>query len=961
MAGAVSLGTLVVRILADTTAIEKGVNHVLKRISLAAGASLSVAIAGAIGDGIKNAVNLNASLARIHTITNEAFSTDQIRAFSNSLGVDAVKASEALYTALSSGAKNLTEAQDDVAAAAKLARATNSDLNATLAAVVAGFNAYSASGLTAAQAADVLFTIQKDGVGTMDALVAAVGQVIPSAANLGISFQQLGADLAASTLTGKSYAAAATGLKVVLQELGRSTSDVAKTFKEASGKSIEDFLAQGGKLNDVIKTIIQTVGKGGLDELFHAKGSAAAIKQLLVSVEGVDQATKDMANSAGAVDTAFGQVDKSLSGQLNDLKVRLTNAFGTLGDKVLPDLIAKANSLFDALKQAGANIKPTLDAVAQDFGLIGAQLGPLVPSFGTLLNIFSKLAPVIAAAATAMLAYRTYTLLAAAATALWGLAESIAAFIALAAGIRSAAEAMALLDTAFAANPIGIVIAAVAALAAAFVYGWQTSETFRDVVTKTWNDIVAVVGLAVKAFVTLMIDWAAAPLYAFKAILEGLGHLPSWLGGGVADNAAGAVGALINNINAWRDSALSAIDDVIQAAKLVPTVFTGWEQDAGSITAELAKQGITQASMDALTAPKIHIPKLSNTFGGGGGVGGGGLGGSLSDAASKAKAAAAKMADAIKSIKDSLGPLAHASEMTRDQIDSLFKTLAKDTKDALKGKAEAAALKLEKTWNSSLDKMADKLAAFKDRVSTELQFGQQIKQAIRDLGNVAQESQGIGVTFLGIQNQLRAAIAQSNAFASALKTLKNLGLNATSLSQLAQAGPAALEQANAIVMSGAAGITGAGGINDLQKQLDANANTIINTTADSYYKAGQSVATGFLDGLKSQQKAMEDAMDAMGQRAAAAIKKALGIHSPSKVMHGIGGYVAEGLADGMLAGQKKVQNSSMALANSTVFGPGSITVSGGVQNPEKTGIMLGHGILSVLEKRQSKAILNGTG
>jgi TP901 family phage tail tape measure protein len=949
MAGAVSLGTLSVRILADTTAVEKGVGNVLKRLSLAAGASLTVAIAQGIGEGLRNSAQLNASLARIQTLTSDAFNAKQVREFSNALGVDAVQSAEAVYTALSSGAKNVSEAQNEVAAAAKLARATNADLNSTVAAVTAGYNAYAASGISAADASDILFTIQKDGVGTMDALTSAIGQVLPSAANLGVSFKEIGADLAASTLTGKSYANAATGLKVVLQELGNSTSKVSKLFKQVNGKDVTDFIKGGGKVNDVIKTIVQTVGTGGLDEIFHAKGSAAAVKQLLVSVEGVDQATKDMAKSAGSVDTAFGVVDKSLSGQLNDLKIKMQNAFGSLGDTVLPGLVAQASGLFDSLSAAAKNVEPTLMAVGGDFKAIYDAVAPLVPSFSSMVGLISQLAPLIAAAATAMLAYKTYTVLAAAATALWDLATTIAAFISLASEVRTAAGAVALLDAAFAANPIGIIIGLVAGLAAGFVYLWQTSETFRDVVTNVWNDIVGAIGAGVSAILKLMVLYAEGPLEAFKIVLEGVGHLPSWLGGGVADGAAAAVGALIGQINDWRDTALGAISDVVNAAKMIPDQFGGdnasvnWgygDDAAQRISDEMAKQGITSSK-------KVKIP---NIFGGGGGGGGGG---------GSAGSAASKVADAVKKIKDSLSQLNHASKMSKDQIDAFFKTLEADTKDALSGKAEAAALKMEKKWNKSLDSMATHLATLHDKVTAELQFGTQVKQTVRELGSVASATEGISQTFFGVQNHLRAAVAQSNQFYQVFKKLEAMGLNDVSLGQLAAAGPASLGDAQALLAGGQQGITGKGGINDLQTQLDAAGDKIANKTADNYYNAGQSVSKGFLEGIQSQEKQLEATMDKLGKKAGEALKKALGIHSPSRVMHGIGGYVAEGLADGITAGGKKVSSASAGMAGQVIFGAGSVVVSANGREPMDAGMMAGKGLTAVLERQRAQSALKG--
>ena len=51
-------------------------------------------------------------------------------------------------------------------------------------------------------------------------------------------------------------------------------------------------------------------------------------------------------------------------------------------------------------------------------------------------------------------------------------------------------------NVALAANPIGLVIIALAALVAGLVYAWQNSEEFREVVTKAWEDIKVVVQFA---------------------------------------------------------------------------------------------------------------------------------------------------------------------------------------------------------------------------------------------------------------------------------------------------------------------------------------------------------------------------------------------------------------------------------------------------------------------------------
>lgn len=936
MASTTSLGTLSVRILANTSTFEQGFGSAIKRLSLAAGASLTVALGAAIGKGIANSAQLNASLARIGTLTDEAFSAKQVRDFSNALGIDAVQAADAVYTALSSGASSVAQAEEDVAQAGKLARSTNSDLASSLKAVVAGVNAYGSAGVDATKASDILFAAQKDGVGTMDDFATAMGTVIPAAAILGISLSEISGDLAASTLNGKSAAGAATGLKVVMQQLGDQGSKVAQIFKKQTGKSVQDFIKDGGTLNDVISTLVKTVGTNNLDSVFTAKGAGAAVKTLLVNWQAVKGAVKDTAASGGDVETAFGKVNQSLSGQLQDLKVKLQNAFGSLGDTILPGLVKDASNLFDQLSAAAKNLQPDMKTLGADISAVGSAIAPFLPSLSTVLSVAERLTPIVVALGTAFLAYKTYALASAGATVL---VEGAFAVAAVATG--GLTGAMILLDAAMDANPVGLVIAAIAALAAGFIYAWQTSETFRDTVTKVWNDVLTAVGLGVKAMVDLFFYWAEAPLKAFQIVLEGLGHLPSWLGGGAADGAAAAVGSLLGTIETWRKGAIGAINDVVQAAQLIPNQFGGpdalgpdegyGDDFAAQVTAELNKQGFGKV-------PKVPTPDIFPNIG----------------VDPPDDAAATKIKTALASIKTDLAGLANASTMSKDQLDSLFKTLEKDTTDA----GKKGVIPLEKQWNKSLDAMAAKLTTLKDKITAELQFGTQVKQAIRDLGSVAQATEGIGTTFTGIANQQRAAIYQSNAFYAAFKKLESLGLNDVSLSQLAQAGPSALASAQALLSGGA---TGVAQINANQKQIDAAADKIANKSADNYYAAGQSVSKGFLAGIQSQEKALEKTMDNLGQTAAKALRKALGIHSPSLVMKGIGGYAATGLADGITAGSKKVSNASANMAGSVIFGAGSVVVGAGTRSPLETGTLTGKGIVSVLERNKAQRALGGVG
>lgn len=59
--------------------------------------------------------------------------------------------------------------------------------------------------------------------------------------------------------------------------------------------------------------------------------------------------------------------------------------------------------------------------------------------------------------------------------------------------LRGIAAAQALLNTVMAMNPIGLVVIALAALAAGLIYAWRNSETFREVVTTSFETVKNVV------------------------------------------------------------------------------------------------------------------------------------------------------------------------------------------------------------------------------------------------------------------------------------------------------------------------------------------------------------------------------------------------------------------------------------------------------------------------------------
>lgn len=233
----------------------------------------------------------------------------------------------------------------------------------------------------------------------------------------------------------------------------------------------------------------------------------------------------------------FSQVAAAGKLQGQDLLQLITNGYNPLNDisrltgksmSELKDDMSKGNISFDLMAQAmqaatsqGGKFYGMVDRIAQTpFGRFGQLVDQfkdtmlslykvieplLIPAFDLLSNImthslpviegmqkgvrwlidnFKTLAPYIYTAAAAWAGYNTYMFVSTTILKGWTVAQwaQVTAMIA-------AEKVQWLLNVAMSANPIGLVIAAVAALTAGVIYCWNKFAGFRAVVLTVWDTI----------------------------------------------------------------------------------------------------------------------------------------------------------------------------------------------------------------------------------------------------------------------------------------------------------------------------------------------------------------------------------------------------------------------------------------------------------------------------------------
>jgi phage-related protein len=169
---------------------------------------------------------------------------------------------------------------------------------------------------------------------------------------------------------------------------------------------------------------------------------------------------------------------------------------------------------------------------------------------------------------------------------------------------------------------------------------------------------------------------------------------------------------------------------------------------------------------------------------------------------------------------------------------------------------------------------------------------------------------------------LESAAAQVRKFTAQVNALAKRGLRKDLLSQVIGLGPeggAAL--ANSLSTASAAQIAD---LNEAQRQLDAASKRLGRDSADQLFDAGKNASKGFLAGLKSQQKDVENLMLTLARAMAKSIRRALGIKSPSRVFAAIGRQTMDGLSLGVDRQLSSVARSAVRAASALTepFGPG---------------------------------------
>jgi TP901 family phage tail tape measure protein len=466
------------------TKLSKFGNAIGSAVKVGAIAGVAVGVA-AIGKGVTAFVDFERSMNEVFTLipgtSKEAMDamTQDVKNFSREFGVLPNRVVPALYQALSAGVPK-DNVFEFLEVAQKAAKGGVTDLTVSVDGISSVMNAYGADVVSATQASDLMFTAVRLGKTTFEEMSASLFQVTPTAAALGVKFGDVTAALASMTAQGVPTKVATTQLRQLFVELSKEGTKTSDVFSKISGKSFKEFVASGGNTQQALAMLEKHAGQTnvGINDLFGSveAGSAA----LSLTGKGTETFVNNLAamgEASGATDAAFEQMNTGLGPVIDRFKALGAVILLEIGGKIAPvleklanyieengdELKAMATDVADVLKRVGIIARNAFNVAAKGVQFLSKYISFLIPFVGTL--------------ATAFVLYKGYLL-----------AVSVVT--------KAVSVATAILNAVMSANPIMLVVIAIAALVGGLIYAYKNVEGFRKVVDNAFKIIQEVISYA---------------------------------------------------------------------------------------------------------------------------------------------------------------------------------------------------------------------------------------------------------------------------------------------------------------------------------------------------------------------------------------------------------------------------------------------------------------------------------
>ena len=414
-----TVGVVKAIITADTTQLKKGMNDAQRSMDqlgknmTKVGKSMTMKVTmPLVGIGVaaaKMASDFEYSMTQIETLVGRSAQEVEtlkgsVLGLSGETGRAPKELADAMFFITSAGL-DAASATAALEYSAKAAAVGLGDTVVVADAVTNAMNGYGMSAEGAAYATDVLAKTVEQGKASAADLAPQFGRLIPMAAELGISFDQVGGGLAFLTRASGDAAMSATQLSGVMKSFLKP-SQMAKKVLEEIGVDLHELRAAASTdLLGALQGLREKLEANGLEmsNVFEdIRGLNGALQLTGVATGAAREVFDQLANSTGKLDEAFLGVQKTAQFKMSQAMAGMKASMITLGAAVLPvvvPMLQKVAEWVGKIAEAFGALPGPVQTAIVIFGVVVAAAGPLLMVIGSVTTGLTSLG-IVAAGAT---------------------------------------------------------------------------------------------------------------------------------------------------------------------------------------------------------------------------------------------------------------------------------------------------------------------------------------------------------------------------------------------------------------------------------------------------------------------------------------------------------------------------------------------------------------------------------
>jgi TP901 family phage tail tape measure protein len=475
------VGSVSVRVTAETAQFQSamaGVDGRLRGFSSSVGAvgkaltlGLTVPLAGAAALAVKAFADFESSLNSFQAVAGAtADEMEQVSAKAKALGADmslpATSAKDAAraMTELAKGGLDVQESMDAAKGTLQLAAAAEIDVGEAATITADALNAFGLEAKESGRVSDLLAASANASTGEITDMADALKMSAAVANAAGVPIEDLVTAISEMANAGIKGSDAGTSLKQMLLSLQAPTDKAANLMRDL-GIEVYDSQGRMKDMRSIVEEFSSALGdmtqeqrNAALATIFGSDAVRAANVVLMKGTKAWDEMKEAVTRSGAAQDLASAKM-KGLRGAVEGLKSQIETAAIVFGERLAPAVERVTRFLADMVSKF-TQLSPQAQSVVLAMAGLAAAIGPV-------LLIVTRLAP-----------------------------------------------ALALLVT-----PFGAVVAAVAAVGAAFAVAYTQSETFRAFI-QGLMPILSELGAAIVSLATAIKDGLTAAFQALEPIIR---------------------------------------------------------------------------------------------------------------------------------------------------------------------------------------------------------------------------------------------------------------------------------------------------------------------------------------------------------------------------------------------------------------------------------------------------------